>query len=55
MLTLVYRGRHDGEEEVVSCYEAADRGERIAGVKGGGTGEVRLDHIGRICGVARGL
>ena len=49
------RGRYDGEEEVVSCYEAADRGERIAGVEGGGTGEARLDHIGRICCVACGL
>lgn len=55
MLTLVYRGGYDREEEVVSCYEAADRSERIAGVEGGGTGEASLDHIGRICGVARGL
>ena len=54
-LTLVYRGRHDGEEEVVPCYEAADCGERIAGVESGGTGEARLGYIGRICGVARGL
>ena len=55
MLTLVYRGRHDGEEEVVSCYEAADSGERIAGVEGGGTREARIDHIGMVCGVARSL
>ena len=48
MLTLVYRGRHDGEEEVVSCYEAADSGERTAGVEGGDRAEARLDYIGRI-------
>jgi len=55
VLTLVYRGRHDGEEEVVSCYEAADRGERTAGVEGGERAKARLDHIRRIYGVARGL
>jgi hypothetical protein len=45
MLTLVYRGRHDREKEVVSCYEAADRGKRIARAEGGGTEEARLDHV----------
>jgi len=55
VLTLVHRGRHDGEEEVVSCYEAADRGERTAGVEGREWVEARLDHIDRIDGVARGF
>ena len=55
MLTLVCRGGHDGEEEVVSCYEAADSGERIAGVEGGDRAEARLDYIGRIYSVARGV
>jgi hypothetical protein len=55
VLTLVYRGRHDGEEEVVSCYEAADRSKRAAGVEGGDRAEARLDYIGRIYGVARGV